>query len=235
MKIRLARLVQHHHFYQRSAALTVLCAAILFTAPCSGQSAGHWSYTVGNTFITPKVSSGDMSGPGPAGIKIDVGHAYAPTLSASTMLNDHLATEFRFGLPTRHDISGKGTYDNVGKIASIRQTLASLFLQYRFQNATAAFRPYIGVGLAYAHFPDVTSTTTLDALLGPTTIKADDHFGGAAQIGAIYRLTDRWFVDASVTKTFLKTKLTLTSGCIVRTIDARLDPVSVNVSVGYQF
>ena len=213
----------------------MLCGAVFFTAPCSGQSAGQWSYTFGNTLVTPKVSSGDLSGPGPAGIKIDVGHAYAPTFSASTMLTDHIATEFRFGLPTRHDISGKGTYDGVGKIASIQQYLPSLFLQYRFQEATAAFRPYLGVGVAYAHFPDVTSTTTLDALLGPTTIQADDRLGSAAQIGAIYRLNDRWFIDTSVTKTFLKTKLTLTSGCIVRTIDARLNPVLVNVAVGYQF
>ena len=235
MKIRRNRLPRQHHFFQQGAVLALLGGAVFFTTPCLGQSAGQWSYTVGNTLAMPKVRSGDLSAPGPAGIKIDVGHAYAPTFAGGTMLTDHIATEFRFGLPTRHDISGKGTYDGIGKIANIRQTLPSLFLQYRFQDATSAFRPYLGVGLAYAHFPDVSSTTTLDALLGPTTIKADDRFGSAAQIGAIYRFNDRWFVDTSVTKTFLKTKLTLTSGCIVRTIDARLDPVLVNVSVGYQF
>ena len=208
---------------------------IFFTSPCAAQTAGHWSYKVGENLIMPKVSSRDLSGPGPTGIKVDVGRAYAPIVSGTYMLTDHVATELVLAVPYRHDINGKGTYDGVGKIASAQHIPQTLFLQYRFQDAAAMFRPYLGLGLTYVHFSDAQATSTLNALLGPTSIDIDDRFGVTPQVGAIYRLNDRWFIDTSVSKTFFKTKATLTSGCIVRTIDARLDPVSVNVAIGYQF
>ena len=215
--------------------VTACAIAMGFVSPCFAQSAGHWSYKIGENIIRPKVSSGDLTAPGPAGVKVDVGHAYAPIISATTMLTDHIATELVIGLPYRHDIFGKGTADGVGKIASVQQLPPTLFLQYRFQEAEAKFRPYLGLGLTYAYFRDARPTATLIALLGPTTMEVDSRFGITPQIGAIYRLDDRWFIDTSVTKTYLNTRATLTSGCIVRTIDTRLDPVAFNVAVGYRF
>lgn len=227
---------RHHRPTRLQLSACVLFgAATFFSTACWGQAAGQWSYKVGETLVMPKVGSGDLTGPGPTGIKIDVGHAYAPVVSGTYMVTDHIATELLLTSGFRHDITGRGTYDGVGKIASVQQYMPSLFLQYRFQKAAAAFRPYIGAGVTYAHFASATPTTTLNALLGPTSITVDDRLGLAAQIGAIYRLNDRWFIDTSVTKTFLKTRMTFTSDCIERTIDARLDPVLVNVSVGYQF
>ena len=215
--------------------LVVTSSVIFFSQPCAAQTAGHWSYKVGDNIVIPKASSGDLTGPGPSGVNIDVGHAYAPIVSGTYMLTDHVATELVLGLPYRHDVTGRGTFDGVGKIASAQQFSPTLFLQYRFQQATATFRPYLGLGLTYSFFRDARATSTLKALLGPTTIEVDDKFGVAPQIGGIYRLDDRWFIDAGVAKTYLKTRAFLTSGCTVRTIDVRLDPVSINVSVGYQF
>lgn len=216
--------------------VAALCAVAMgFTSPCIAQSAGHWSYKIGENIIRPKVSSGDLTAPGAAGIKVDVGHAYAPVISGTTMLTDNIATELMIGLPYRHDIFGKGTADGVGKIASVQQLQPTLYLQYRFQEAEARFRPYVGLGLTYAYFRDARPTSTLIALLGPTTMEVDARFGVTPQVGAIYRIDDRWFIDASASKTYLKTRATLTSGCIVRTIDMRLDPVAFNLAVGYRF
>lgn len=225
--------------HRRSVSLWPFAAAcgtaIVFASSCFAQSAGHWSYKVGENIIRPKVSSGDLTAPGPDGVKVDVGHAYAPIISGTYMLTDNVAAELVIGLPYRHDIFGKGTADGVGKIASVQQFPPTLFLQYRFQEAEATFRPYLGLGLTYAYFRDARPTSTLIALLGPTTMEVDSRFGITPQIGAIYRLDDRWFIDASVTKTWLKTRATLTSGCIVRTIDTRLDPVAFSVALGYRF
>ena len=227
----------------RSASLgpivTGLCAPIflatVFATPCMAQTAGHWSYKVGENLIAPQVSSGDLSGPGPTGVKIDVGHAYAPIVSGTYMLTDNVATELVIGLPYRHDITGKGVIDGAGKIASVQQLPPTLFVQYRFQQADATWRPYLGLGLTYAYFRDARPTSTLNAILGPTTMEVDGRFGLTPQIGAIYRINDRWFIDTSVTKTYLSTRATLTSGCIVRTLASRLDPIAVSVSLGYQF
>ena len=226
---------RHHRKCRSLPALIVLSTASFLSTTSFAQTAGQWSYKVGETLVMPKVGSGDLSGPGPTGIKLDVGRAYAPIVSGSYMLTDHVAAELILSAPFRHDITGKGTYDGVGKIASMQMSMPSLFLQYRFQEPTATLRPYLGAGVTYAHFSGATTTTTLDALLGPTSMSVDDRLGLAAQIGAIYRLNDRWFIDANVTKTFLKTRFIFTSGCTERTLEARLDPVSINVSVGYQF
>jgi outer membrane protein len=45
-------------------------------------------------------------------------------------------------------------------------------------------------------------------------------------------LKDRWFVDASVVKTYLKTTSHLSTG---QSIDHRLDPLSASVSLGYRY
>jgi outer membrane protein len=52
------------------------------------------------------------------------------------------------------------------------------------------------------------------------------------QLGAGYAIAPGWSVDANVTKTFLKTRTTLSTG---QTLDAKLDPMSMALSIGYKF
>ena len=61
---------------------------------------------------------------------------------------------------------------------------------------------------------------------------ASSAFGLSPQIGATLALGERWFLDASVIKTFIKNKNTLSTG---QTINTKLDPLSTNLSVGYRF
>ncbi len=220
-----------------SAAISSLAiiAAGAFCLPASAQSAGEWTVKAGENMITPKVSSGDLSGPGLGGVKVDINSAYAPIVGATYMFTDNISTELVLGLPYRHDMIGKGSIDGVGKIGSVQSFPPTLFAQYRFMEPKAAFRPYLGLGITYGYFRDARSTPTLDALLGPTTIKIDNKFGFTPQIGATYAFNESWFGDASFTKTFLKTTATLTSPDAVRTIDTKLDPISFSLSVGYKF
>ncbi|MDP9109453.1 MAG: outer membrane beta-barrel protein, partial [Pseudomonadota bacterium] len=183
----------------------------------------------------PEVSSGDLSGPGLSGVKVDINSAYAPQVSATYMITDNVSTELVLGLPYRHDMIGKGAIDGVGKIGDVQSLPPTLFLQYRFLEPKAAFRPYLGMGATYAYFRDARSTPTLDALLGPTSIKIDSKLALTAQIGATFAINERWFLDSTLTKTFLKTTATLTSPDAVRTIDTRLDPIAFSISVGYNF
>jgi outer membrane protein len=48
----------------------------------------------------------------------------------------------------------------------------------------------------------------------------------------VYAFNDRWFADLSVIKTFIKNTTHLSTG---QSIDAKLDPLSVGLTVGYRF
>lgn len=216
------------------SSLSIVTAAI-FAAPASAQSAGEWTVKLGENLITPKVSSGDLSGPGLGGVKVDINSAYAPIVSATYMLTDNFSTELVIGLPYRHDMIGKGSIDGVGKIGDVQSFPPTLFAQYRFMEPKSAFRPYVGLGVTYAYFRDAHASPTLVALLGPTDVKIDAKLALTPQIGATYAINDRWFLDTTLTKTFLKTTATLKSADATRTIDTRLDPIAFSVSVGYKF
>jgi outer membrane protein len=213
--------------------------AVVALAACgaaSAQSAGSWFGKVGVNQIDPQVKSGDLSAPSQPGTKIDVKAATALILTAGYMVTDNFSVEFYAGLPYKHDVEGDGTIKGVGKLGSVKQVSPTLFAQYRFMEANAAFRPYVGLGLTYAHFYGEEGSATLTALTNPggppTRMSASSAFGLSPQVGATFKVNDHWFVDASVIKTYIKNKNTLSTG---QTIDTKLDPLSTNISVGYRF
>ena len=94
-----------------------------------------------------------------------------------------------------------------------------------------------GAGPTYAKFFKERSTATLSGLTGgtpanPTTLSVESKLVPTIQLGGTWTLNERWFVDAMVAKTFLKTRTTLSTG---QTLDIKLDPVTVSVAVGMRF
>ena len=219
--------------FNRLAIAAVLVAA---SGAAAAQSAGTWLIKGGVNNIAPRVSSGDLSAPSLPNSKVDVKSATSAIITGAYMLSDNTSVEFYVGLPYKHDVVGAGSLEGVGKLGSVKQVSPTIFAQYRFLAASAAFRPYVGLGLTYAHFYGEEGSGTLTALTNPggppTQMSASSAFGLSPEIGLSFRLSDRWFVDASVIKTLIKNKTTLSTG---QTIDTKLDPLSTNVSVGYRF
>jgi outer membrane protein len=213
-------------------------AAVLLA--CGGsamaQSAGTWMVKGGVNNISPQVKSGDLSAPSMPGTKVDVKSSTGVIFTATYMVTDACSVEFYAGLPYKHDIEGDGSIKGVGKLGSVKQVSPTLFGQYRFMPASSAFRPYVGLGLTYAYFYGEEGSGILTALTKPggppTKLSASSAFGLSPQAGLSFKLSDRWYVDAAVIKTFIKNTTTLSTG---QKIDARLDPVSTNISVGYRF
>jgi outer membrane protein len=153
------------------------------------------------------------------------------------MYTDHLALDLPLALPFKHELTGDGAIAGVGKIGEVKALPMSVFAQYRFGEANAQFRPYVGAGPTYARFFKERSTATLSALTGgtpanPTTLSVKSKLALTLQAGMSVALNDKWFVDAMVAKTFLKTRTTLSTG---QTLDITLDPVTVSVAVGMRF
>jgi outer membrane protein len=215
---------------------STVAAALLGAAPAFAQSAGTWMLKAGVNNIDPHVKSDDLSPPSLPGTKIDVKEATSVILTGTYMWTDHVSIEGYVGLGYEHDIVGAGAIAGVGKIASVKQVSPTVFAQYRFLAPTSNWRPYVGLGITYAHFYGEKGTGTLTALTNPggapTRVSVDSAWGVSPQVGVTVLLKDRWYVDASVIKTYIKTTGHLSTG---QSIDHRLDPLSTNVSLGYRF
>ena len=200
-------------------------------------AAGSWLVRAGVTNITPDVTSGDLSAPSLAGTKSDVGASTRLGGGITYIVNEHFSLDMPLALPFKHTLTGDGAIAGVGKIGDVKVLPMTLFAQYRFGEPTAAFRPYVGAGPTYAKFFKERSTATLSGLTGgtpanPTTLSVESKLVPTIQLGGTWTLNERWFVDAMVAKTFLKTRTTLSTG---QTLDIKLDPVTVSVAVGMRF
>jgi outer membrane protein len=221
---------------QSVASILVAAAAFAAAGGAQAQQAGTFSVKLGWNKIMPKVESDDLSAPSLPGSKIDIHSASALIVTASYMFTDAIGIEALGGLPYKHNIYAAGAVEGVGKIGSIHQISPTLLLEYRLLAADAPFRPYVGAGPTFAKFYGTKGSAQLTAVTNPggapTTIGGDTEWGGTVAAGARYRIDSHWFLDAAVFKTFIKTKAELSTG---NEIHAKLNPVSINASIGYTF
>lgn len=214
------------------------CVAGLFASgAASAQTAGSWLVRAGAARIAPKVDSGDLSAPAFPGTKADVDSNTQFGGGITYMWTDNFAIDLPLSMPFKHDINGDGAIAGVGKIGETKALPITLMGQYRFLEASSPFRPYVGAGITYAKFYKEKGTAALTALTGgtsanPTTLKIDSKAAATIEVGASFTFNERWFVDATVLKTFLKTTTTLSTG---QTLDIKLDPLTTAVFVGYRF
>lgn len=214
----------------------LLAALALAATGASAQRAGQWMFKLGVNQIDPKVSSGDLSAPAQPGTQIDVDAATSLIFTGTYMLTDNWSAELYAGLGYKHDVVGAGTIAGAGKLGTVKQVSPTLFAQYRFLEANDIFRPYVGLGLTYAYFYGEEGSGTLTALTNvggePTRLSVDAAWGISPQVGAQFAIDKHWFADFSVIKTYVKTTNHLSTG---QTLDVKLDPMSINLSVGYRF
>lgn len=231
----------NHRHVRSGVRRQALVAAMSLTAmlgagSAHAQSAGTWMISIGANNIAPKVKSGDLSAPSLPGTKIDVKDASAAFATITYLITDQVSVQTFLGGPYKHEVVGAGAIDGVGRIGEVQQVSPTLTLQYRFFDAASALRPYVGLGLTYAYFFKEQGSGTLTALTNPggapTQLKADGAWGLSPQIGATYAFSDRWFADLTVIKTFVKNTTHLSTG---QSIDAKLDPLTVGLTVGYRF
>ena len=222
------------HQYSKAG---LAAAALLLGAGAMAQVAGTLSARAGFTHIAPQVDSGDLSAPAFPHTTVDVDAATSLSGGINYMVTDHWAVDVPLALPFKHDIVGDGAIAGVGKLGETKVLPFTVFAQYRFGEPEARFRPYVGVGVTYSRFFKNRTTATLSGLTGgtpshPTTASIDNKWGITPQIGFVWKINDRWFIDAAYYKSFLKTTTHLSSG---QSITTRLNPNVIAVGVGYQF
>ncbi len=221
---------------KKSISTLLALATLAFCGSALAQKAGSFSASIGGTHIAPSVSSGNLTAPSLPNTKVDVNSNSQITGAVNYMVTDNIAAHVPIGFGFKHEITGDGAIKGVGKLIETRALPITLIGQYRFLDANATFRPYLGAGLSYVKFYKETGTGTLTALTNPggpaTGAKFDSKLAPTLQIGGIYNINEKWYLEASYAKTFLKTRATLTTG---QTIDVKLDPSAYCLQVGYKF
>ena len=217
--------------------LSLVALALVAGSAAQAQSAGTWMARVGAIGLYPQVSSGNLSPPAWPNTQTDVSSDWTLGGGITYMITDNWSVDVPLALPFTHTLTGAGAIAGVGTIGTTKALPLTVWGQYRFGEAKAAFRPYLGAGLTYAYFYDENATNTLNALSGgtpsnPTTFSIESKFALGVQAGATYAFNERWFLDGMVGYTWLKNTTTLSTG---QTQPMTLNPVSVAISVGYKF
>jgi outer membrane protein len=218
---------------------TIFC---LSSYSVCAQSAGAWLVRMGTTNISPQVTSDKMTAPSfynigtNIGTKTDVGGDTQLSGGLTYMYTDHFSVDVPIALPFKHKLYGDGAIAGAGQIGGVKALPFTVFGQYRFNQATSVFRPYVGLGLTYAYFFDESGSGALTAMTNPggaaTTLSVESKFALTPQLGFTYVVTEKWMLDASFSKTYLKTRTSLSTG---QTIDTRLNPNVFSLGLGMKF
>lgn len=220
----------------QTAKFISLAALISMSWGSFAQSAGTWTGRVGLTNITPQVSSEKMTAPSFPNTKADVGGDTQLSGGITYMYTDNIAIDIPLALPFRHKLKGAGALDGAGQIGEVKALPFTVFGQYRFNEASSVFRPYVGMGLTYAYFFDESGSSALTAMTNPggpsTKLSVQSKFALTPQLGFTYKLTDKLALDASFSKTYLKTRTSFSTG---QTLDATLNPNTISLGIGTKF
>ena len=218
------------------STVTALTALTLGTS-AQAQSQGSWLVRGGIMQLAPQVTSGTLTAPSLPGAQSSVSNSTQYAGGVTYMLSNSVAIDLPLALPFKHNLYGAGSIAGVGKIGDTKAIPATVMVQYRFGESSGMFRPYLGLGVTYAKFDGEHTTAALSGLTGgtpltPTTLSIQSKLAATMQMGASYKIDERWFVDGAITKTPLKTRNTLSTG---QTLDISLNPIGISLGVGMRY
>ncbi|MEL6487932.1 MAG: OmpW family outer membrane protein, partial [Pseudomonadota bacterium] len=182
--------------------------------------------------VAPTESAGGVNPTFPNG-SVEVDNAYTAEVDFSYFFTDHVAAELILAT-TRHNISGSGDLSALGDIAETRVLPPTLTFQYH-PYPDVQVSPYIGIGLNWTQFYSEDSTSNLNDAIGTTKINLDGSVGISFQLGADYRIDDKWFLNVDVKYIDIDTEATLNTGGLINTVDVDLDPFVAGFGIGRRF
>jgi outer membrane protein len=209
-----------------------LVTSLLALAPAANA---NLSVNIGAINVSPDNTGSAIDQNTSLGLKGDSNTQLGITLDYA--LNEQWVIELIAATPFSHDVQGTGGL--VGnKIADIKQLPPSLVAQYHFLGNSYAFRPFIGVGVNYTTFFDEQPSEALKTTLGTDDVdlKLDDSFGLMAQVGANYKIDERWGLHGMVSIMDIDTDATVyANGAKALTSTVELDPVVAMFGIKYTF
>ena len=216
--------------------LLVAAGALAVAGGAAAQAQGKWAVSLGAAQITPHVTSGVISAPALPNSLGDVDKDTEPVIVVNYGITDNITGEFTIAKPYKHSLYGAGSLAGTGELGTVQALPPTAFVQYRFFQPNSAFRPYVGIGVTYAYFYKETGSFRLTALTNPggpaTTFSIDNKLTMSGQIGGVWNFNEKWFLNAALVKTRLRTNVHFSTG---QTQHMKLDPNSTVLTLGYKF
>ena len=209
-----------------SLAVAVSAFALLGASQVSAYSAGDTIVRGGLISAVPGGSYSSVAD-GAFNLRADSDEAFG--LSAGYMLTDSLSVELLVVSPFKHDIEARRKDgDDIGETNHLPPTLTAVYYPFsgRDLGMDVNIKPYLGVGLNYSTFWD----EKID--IPDASLKLEDSFGVAGQIGIDVPISDRWSLGASAYYIDLDTDAELNGGDI-GTVE--IDPAVYRANIVYRF
>lgn len=210
---------------RRLVGLVLTLAAGGLSTATAAAARGDWLVRVGASHVAPDAES-DSTALGP-NTGVDVGNDTRLSFTVAYLFADHWAVELLGALPFEHDIEAAGSIAGLGTVGRTKHLPPIVSVQYHWQ-PRARIRPYVGLGINYTEFFD----TEAQGALAGTSLRLEDSWGLAAQIGTDFDLSGGWFGNVDVRYVDIDTKA---SNPVAGTFDVRLDPWVVTLSLGRAF
>jgi outer membrane protein len=158
------------------------------------------------------------------GLGLSINDKVIPEIDFTYFLTPQWATELVLTYPQRQTIRSNGA--DIGSLKHLPPTLTA---QYHFTNF-GAFMPYVGAGINYTRFSNVSFTPAVEAALQPSLSK--NSFGLAAQVGFDYEFMHDTVFNVDVKKVQIRTDV-MSAGTKVG--EFRVDPWLIGVGIGHRF
>lgn len=188
---------------------------------CMNAFADNWMVRTRALSVMPEVS-GTPSG---IGGDVRINNQSVPELDFSYFFTKNFALELILATTT-HQVGVKGSAINNVDLGSVSLLPPTLLAQYHYEWGN--FKPYVGAGLNYTMFYDSQSGDV-------NSVKYDNSFGYALQVGLDYKITEKVYLNLDVKKLYLSTEARVNAGGTKVKADVDIDPLLVGVGIGYRF
>jgi outer membrane protein len=207
-----------------SIALTATLG--LASASALAVQQGDILVRVGAAHVAPTGESEDITAIA-AGAKVEADSATSLGLNFTYMVTDNVGVELLAAWPFEHDIKATGSIAALGEVAETKQLPPTVTAQWHFI-PQGSIRPFVGLGVNYTNF---FSEDTKGALAG-SSLKLDDSWGLAGELGVDIDVGSNWFVSGQVWYMDIDTEATL-DGAVK--FDVEIDPWAYMIGVGTKF
>lgn len=214
-----------------TAVFAVATGLSMAVMPAQAYEKGDWIIRGGVGVVDPSSTAYESV---PDDLKIIVDSGTAVTLTGVYMLSPNWGFEILASTPFSHDIkaaaiSGPGEI----KIGETKHLPPTFSFQYHFM-PDGKFQPYVGAGLNWTLFFDESIDETIFGT--GASIKIDDSFGFAAQVGGDFLFGDRMTLNFDLRYIDISPDVTLTDPIEGSdTIGIDIDPIVYSVNLGFRF
>lgn len=221
-------------------------ALLLAASGAIAQKAGDNILGLGLAVIAPRESLGPLHSVGPAaplfnaataGATASIDPVTTVSFSVLHMFTDNIAAELSLGIPPKFDVDVQLRSGAHPGAASAKELTPALVGKYLFMTPADRFRPYLGFGVSYATFRNVSINRADPVIvsLAGTSASLSSSWAPVYNAGLIYNINERLSINASVSYIPIKTTATFVGSGTTTTARLKLNPVDYVVRIGYKF